>query len=183
MVSWPVTLMGSLTSPRAVVTPRGIGAASAARAAVTKIAAIAAARKDLCRRFRKQPSPPLAGKKIRVDFADKIHRTGGEYHYGLSGPRDGEVDGGERVALDMNGRMRREQSDKIFGVERVLRLGHRQHDVGHARRTHTRNPLPLLARKASEDEMRLQGRVDFDADGLEERRDCELVVGAIEDDG
>src|SRR5581483_1816060 len=183
MVSWPVTLIGSLTSPRAVVTPRGIGAASPARAAVRKTAATAAARNDLCRRFRKQPSPPLAGKKIRIDFADKIHRTGGEYHFGLSGPRDCEVDGGKRVALDVDGSMRRERTDEIFGIERVLRPGHRQHDIRHARRKHPRHPLPLLARKASENEVRLYCGIDFDADGLEERRDCELVVGAIQDDG
>src|ERR1700719_133410 len=111
MVSWPVTLTGSSCSVR---TGAGMpdfldcfgGVVAAGESALANAGHSVAANIHniaipilLSAGFRKQPTPPLAGQKIRVNFADKIHRTGSKRHVIRPQFRNYQLNRAHRIAL------------------------------------------------------------------------------------
>src|SRR5208282_6268058 len=119
MVSRPVTFTGSEPWGREVLAPAGRVAARTARTPSSSSAETTAMQSDLGPCFRKQTPPPVAGKKVRVDFADKIHRTGRQHHFPGSGSSDDLVDCRDRIALDARRRVRRERGEQFRWIERI----------------------------------------------------------------
>src|SRR5208282_2879595 len=131
--------------------------------------------------FREQPNSPLAGEKIRVNFADKIHRSRDQRHVIGRHFRNHSLDRADRIALDASGTVRREMRHQFLRFERAFGLGPRQGDVAHARTEHGGHRAPFLGGLAAEDQARFHARTELDAHRLQQCRDTHLVVRAIED--
>src|SRR5258708_18135466 len=129
MVSWPVTLTGSSCPARtgAGIPPDffdfgaavfGVSAwAKAGESIVANTHTIAIALL-LNASFREQPTPPLAGQKVRVNFADKIHRSRNERHVIRRQLGNHPLDRAHRIALDPCRAMRREMRREFLGLKR-----------------------------------------------------------------